>query len=47
MDLEPYLALLGLQQERRTKPRARQALRRGIPYTPQAFPPEEASVPRS
>ena len=39
MDIRPYLELVGLDKKKEEK-RKKIHLRRGIPYTPQVFPPE-------
>ena len=54
MDLTPYLELLGIrflegrvtQSDSRKQGRRKGVhVRRGVPYTPQVFTPEEAGVP--
>ena len=38
MDIRPYLDLIGARKKKEKK---KIHLKRGIPYTPQEFPPEE------
>ena len=54
MDLTPYLELLGIrfregrvtQSDSRKQGRRKDVhVRRGVPYTPQVFTPEEAGMP--
>ena len=40
MDIRPYLDLIGATKQKKKESR-KIHLKRGIPYTPQVFPPEE------
>ena len=43
MDIRPYLELVGIRLQKK-EPKKKKHLRRGIPYTPQEFTPEEAGL---